>query len=128
MRPNTWTYQDLVLLYQEFPVRKTAEVADMLGRSVTAVSVKASQLVLEKRPGFLEDRRRDITELAREGLKRTHRTSGRFKKGVRSNPAGEFKPGHVESPETKAKRSAALKASWKYRKQREELRKHGINI
>ena len=177
MRPNTWTYQDLVLLYQEFPVRKTAEVADMLGRSVTAVSVKASQLGLkkkhsgivwtprmlkllkdffpimfdkslakwigvsqrtlvrkarelglEKRPGFLEDRRRDITELAREGLKRTHRTSGRFKKGVRSNPAGEFKPGHVESPETKAKRSAALKASWKYRKQREELRKHGINI
>jgi len=177
MRPNTWTYQDLVLLYQEFPVRKTAEVADMLGRSVTAVSVKADrlglkkkhygivwtprmlkllkdffpimfdkalakwigvsqrtlvrkarELGLEKRPGFLDDRRDDINKLVSEAQKRAGRNTGQFGKGHRANPEGEFKPGHVESPETKAKRSAALKRSWKYRKQREELRKHGINI
>ena len=177
MRPNEWTYQDLVVLYREFPVRTTAEVAEMLHRSEQAVAVKASklglkkkhygivwtpqmlklltdffpimfnrplakwigvsmrslirkarELGLEKRPGFLDDRRDDINHLVSEAHKRAGRNTGQFRKGHRANPEGEFKPGHVESPETKAKRSAALKRSWKYRKQREELIKHGIKL
>ena len=32
------------------------------------------------------------------------------------------------TPEQEAKRVSSLKASWKIRKQREELRKHGIKI
>lgn len=177
MRSKEWTYRDLDTLRREFPVKKTKEVAAMLGRSVEATSVmasklglkkshygifwtpkmlkilvdffpimfdkalakwigvsprtlirKARELGLEKEPGFLDRRRDDIREMARQGLKRNINVSSRIRKGQHFNPAGEFKKGHVESPETKAKRSESLKRSWKYRKQREELRKHGINL
>ena len=67
-------------------------------------------------------------ELVSEALKRTGFNNGRFKKGVRNCPEWEFKKGHVESPESKAKRSAALKASWRKRKRREELKYYGIGI
>jgi len=175
MTDNEWTYQDLVVLYRDFPVKTTAEVAKALGRSERAVAVKAyrlglkkrhygivwtpqmlktltdffpimfnrplalwlgvsmrslirkaRELGLEKRPGFLDDRREDINQLNREAQR--GRNTGMFKKGMHSNPAGEFKPGWVDTPEMKAKRSASIKRSWKYRKQREELKKHGINI
>ena len=33
---------------------------------------------------------------------------GRFKKGVRANPAGEFKKGHKETPEMREKRIAGM--------------------
>ena len=177
MRSKEWTYRELDTLRREFPVKKTKDVAAMLGRSVEATSVmasklglkkvhygivwtpkmlkilvdffpimfdkalakwigvsprtlirKARELGLEKEPGFLERIRDDIKEMARQGLKRNVNVSSRIRKGQHFNPAGEFKKGHVESPETKARRSESLKRSWKYRKQREELRKHGINL
>jgi len=181
MRPTDrpWTYKDLNTLRAEFPVRRTAEVAAMLKRTPTAVSVKANllglrkvrrpgtdwtprklmlirnffptmfnkplakwlgvsmrtlirkarELGLEKAPGFLETRRADIGQLISDGLRRsTVDMPTRFRKGERNNPAGEFRKGHVESEETKAKRSAAIKAAWKVRRRREELKKNGIKL
>ena len=128
MKPPAWTPRELELLRREFPVRETKDVAEMIGRSYQATAVMASKLGLEKEPGFLEKRRRDIQELAREGLRRTSRKSTRFKKGERANPAGEFKKGHRLTPEQEAKRIASLKYSWEVRRRKDELRKHGIKI
>ena len=121
----TWTPQMLKLLKDFFPIMFNKPLAAWIGVSERSLIRKARELGLEKRPGFLDDRREDIVELAREGLKRAHR-EGRlkttFKKGERNNPSGEFKKGHVESPETKARRSAAIKAAWKRRKQQARFR------
>ena len=84
----------------------------------------ARELGLEKKPGFLQERRRDIQRLAGDAIRRSDHKNTRFKKGVHYNPAGEFKPGHVESPETKAKRSESLKYAWKVRKAKIELDKN----
>lgn len=117
MKSRKWTNKDLGILRREFPKRPTPEVAKMLGRSAMAVATKASKEGLKKQEGFLDKRRKDISRLAGEELRKIpDRKSSRFKKGVRFNPDGEFKKGHKESPETKAKRIASLKESWRRRK------------
>ena len=123
-----WTPQMLKILTDFYPIMFDAPLAKWVGVSKRSLIRKARKLGLEKEPGFLEKRRRDIQELAREGLRRTSRTSTRFKKGERSNPAGEFKKGHRLTPEQEAKRIASLKYSWEVRRRKEELRKHGIKI
>ena len=123
-----WTPQMLKILTDFYPIMFDAPLAKWVGVSKRSLIRKARKLGLEKEPGFLDRRRDDIREMARQGLKRNINVSSRIRKGQHFNPAGEFKKGHVESPETKAKRSESLKRSWKYRKQREELRKHGINL
>ena len=119
-----WTPEQLKLLHEYFPTMFNKPLAKWIGVSLRTMIRKARELGLEKKPGFLNERRRDIQALAFEALKKSTNVHSRFKKGVRSNPAGEFKPGHIESPETKAKRSEALKHSWKRRKARLELDKN----
>ena len=119
-----WTPQQLKLLRDFFPTMFNKPLAAWIGVSMRTMIRKARELGLEKKPGFLDERRKDISALAAESLKKSENVITRFKKGVRNNPAGEFKPGHVESPETKAKRSEALKHSWKKRKARLELDKN----
>ena len=119
-----WTPEQLKILQDFFPTMFNRPLAKWIGVSMRTMIRKARELGLEKKPGFLDDRRKDISALAAESLKKSENVSTRFKKGVRNNPAGEFKPGHVESPETKAKRSEALKHSWKKRKARLELDKN----
>ena len=126
-----WTRSMLKLLKDYFPHMFNKPLAKWIGVSDRSLIRKARELGLEKRPGFLDDRREEISDLARTSLKKAYR-EGRlkstFKKGERNNPAGEFKKGHVESLETKVKRSAAEKAAWKRRKQREQFRKdYNIN-
>jgi len=123
-----WTPQMLKLLCDYFPTMFNRPLAKWIGVSRRTLIRKARELGLEKKPGFLEERRADINELASAGLKRTHKSGGRFKKGERNNPEGEFKKGHTESPETKAKRSASLKAAWVRRKRREMLKSYGIGV
>ena len=124
-----WTPKMLKLLVDFFPIMFNDPLAAWIGVSKRTLIRKARELGLEKERGFLEHRRKDITELARQSLKKSDKNvSTRFQKGVHSNPSGEFKKGHVESPEVKAKRSESMKLRWKYKKQREELRKHGINL
>jgi hypothetical protein len=119
-----WTQEQLKLLRDYFPTMFNKPLAAWIGVSMRTMIRKARELGLEKKPGFLDERRKDISALAAESLKKSENVITRFKKGVRNNPAGEFKPGHVESPETKAKRSEALKHSWKKRKARLELDKN----
>lgn len=126
-----WTPRMLKLLKDYFPIMFNKPLAAWIGVSERSLIRKARELGLEKRPGFLDDRREDIVELARTALKKAYRDgrlTSAFKKGERNNPAGEFKKGQVESQETKARRSASLKASWDKRKKQEKFRKdYNIN-
>lgn len=120
-----WTPRMLKTLKDFFPIMFNKPLAAWIGVSERSLIRKARELGLEKRPGFLDDRREDIVELARTALKKAYRDgrlTSTFKKGERNNPAGEFKKGQVESPETKARRSESLKASWDRRKKQEKFR------
>ncbi len=117
-----WTPQMLKLLRDFFPIMFNEALAKWIGVSQRTLIRKARELGIEKQEGFLEKRRDDIVRRASEARKARGDVKGTwFKKGIRSNPAGEFKKGHVESPETKAKRSAALKATWAYKKKMKRL-------
>lgn len=107
-----WTPQMLKILRDFFPMMFNKPLAKWLGVSQRTMIRKARELGLEKREGFLDDRRKEIQSMAEESRKKNPdgREAHYFKKGVRVNPAGEFKKGHTESHETKAKRIAALKA------------------
>ena len=118
-----WTDEQLMLLRRFFPVVFNRPLARWIGVSMRTLIRKARELGLEKKPGFLEERRLDIQRLAGEAIRLSNNKSTRFTKGVHNNPAGEFKPGHKESPETRAKRSEALKHSWKVRKAKIEMDK-----
>lgn len=112
-----WTPQMLKLLRQFFPIMFNEALAKWIGVSQRTLIRKARELGIEKEPGFLQKRKDDIQRRAGDALRQRGDLEGTwFKKGVRYNPDGEFKPGHKESPETKAKRSAALKATWARKK------------
>ena len=117
-----WTPQMLKLLRQFFPIMFNEALAKWIGVSPRTLIRKARELGIEKAPGFLQKRKDDIQRKAGEALRKRGDLEGTwFKKGRRANPAGEFKPGHKESPETKAKRSAALKAAWERKKKSKRL-------
>lgn len=117
-----WTPQMLKLLRDFFPTMFNGSLAKWIGVSPRTLIRKARELGIEKEPGFLQKRKDDIQRRAGDALrKRGDREGTWFKKGIRHNPAGEFKPGHKESPETKAKRSAALKATWERKKKLKRL-------
>lgn len=107
-----WTPRMLKILRDFFPIMFNKPLANWLGVSQRTMARKARELGLQKRDGFLDDRRKEIQIRAEESRKKKpdRRAEYYFKKGVRANPAGEFKPGHKESEETKAKRIASLKA------------------
>ena len=115
----TWTPQMLKILCDYFPTMFNKPLAKWIGVSQRTLIRKARELGLNKVEGFLDKRRDDIVELAADALRRGYRSGrlkGGFQKGVRNNPSGEFKPGHIESPETKAKRSASLRRTWTKKK------------
>ena len=124
-RGIVWTPSMLKIITDFFPIMFDGPLAKWVGVSKRTLIRKARELGLEKEHGFLEKRRGDISNLASEALKRKGGV-GWFRKGEHQNRDAEFKPGHVESPETKAKRIASLKATWRRRKQREELKHYGI--
>ena len=123
-----WTPQMLKLLKDFFPTMFNVPLAKWIGVSRSSLLRKARELGLEKKPGFREERAEDIRHNQSIGAKRSKNTRGRIKKGEHVSPATEFKKGHVLSEEAKARQIAGLKRYWKYRRQREELIKHGINI
>lgn len=127
-----WTEEQLKLLRKFFPTMFNRDLAKLLGVSQRTMSRKAAELGLEKTETFFEDRRDDMRLRESKRLKQMYaegKLSSTFRKGVSSNPDGQFKPGHVESPETKAKRSESLKRSWERRKLAQRMRKvYGIEI
>lgn len=114
-----WTDEKIKLLTAFFPIMFNKPLAKWLGVSFRTLIRKARELGLEKQEDFLKRRREDINLLASEALRKKG-NPGRFRKGEHRNPAGEFKKGHKESAETKARRSAAIKESWKRRKQQQK--------
>ena len=110
-----WTPRMLKLLQDYFPTMFNKPLAKWIGVSERSLIRKARELGLNKVDGFLDKRRADIQDLAADALRRGYRSgriTGGFQKGVHNNPAGEFKPGHKESPETKAKRSASIRRTF----------------
>lgn len=125
---TVWTKRNLKLLTDFYPIMFNKPLAKWIGVSPSSLHRKARALGLTKRPGFLEDRRKDISAMQSEALKRTTKTAGRFKPGHHGNPATEFKPGHQLTPEQAEKRAASCRAAWARRKQRDELKHYGIGV
>lgn len=119
-----WTEQQLKLLRDHFPTMFNKPLARWIGVSQRTLNRKAADLGIKKKPGFLDERRKDINAMAREGMMKPGRRTnpGWFKKGVRNNPAGEFQPGHRESPESRDRRIASLRRHLQEKKKALEAR------
>lgn len=122
-----WTPQMLTMLKALYDVTFDADLARCIGVSKRSLIRKARELGLEKEPGFVEKRQKEINHRISESAKRSTKTRTRFKPGHRS-PETWFKPGHVETPEVKARRIASYKETVRRRKQREQFRRdYNIN-
>lgn len=102
-----WTPDMLRQMRELYPVTLNEELAGILGVSHRTLTRKARQLGIQKDPtwlrGIWEERRRMA-----QMMSRALGYPGKFQKGRRAYPDGEFKKGHQESPETKEKRKASL--------------------
>ena len=107
-----WTPQMLKLLKDHFPRMFNRDLAKLIGVSQRTLIRKARELGYEKMEGFLDIKRRAINE--RCGAKGPNATS--FKPGSEVGKEYRFKPGHVESEESKRKRSETMKAIHKKKK------------
>ena len=102
-----WSTQMLDYLKRNFATTLNDELAGWLGVSMRTMIRKARQLGLQKDPTWLHDMYEERRIMARAAASKAG-NPGRFKKGVRANPAGEFKKGHKETPEMREKRIAGL--------------------
>ena len=118
-----WTESMLNLLKTYYPTMTNLLLSSLIGVSMRTLTRKASELGLQKAPDFLEINTRTISERISSALKLKGNFGAQFVKGVRSNPEGEFKPGHKESPETKEKRRASLRETWRRKK---ILKRYGL--
>jgi len=103
-----WNKDMLDYLRRHYATTLNEELAGCLGVSQRTMIRKARELGLEKDPAWLAAVWEERRQLAHIVSKRTGKP-GSFKKGIRHNPDGEFKKGHVESDETKAKRIMSVK-------------------
>lgn len=87
-----WTDEQLKLLRTFFPTMFNRALAKWIGVSMRTMIRKARELGLEKKPGFLDERRRDISRLAGEAIRRSDHKNTRFKKGIRNNPPENSSP------------------------------------
>ena len=91
-----WTPEMESKLIAEFPHRYNDELARELGISHSSLHRKARELKLTKEAGFLDTRRTDITDKVKKAMAKSEKcrnNPGRFQKGERRNPAGEFRKG-----------------------------------
>ena len=91
-----WSPQMLADLKRHFPTTRNEECAEMLGVSVRTLVRKAREVGVEKDPQWLHGIW-NHNRLMGQATTRLHGNRGAFKKGFHSNPAGEFKKGHVSS-------------------------------
>ena len=104
-----WSAQMVGELKRMYATTKNEELAEFLGVSPRAVVRKARELGLAKDPKW----QRDISAFnVRFAIakNRIEGNAGRFPKGHQSDT--QFKPGHKQSPEVRAKLAAAQKRSW----------------
>lgn len=103
-----WSKQMLDDLSRLYPITLNDELAGYLGVSPRTMIRKARELGIYKDPDWLNNifnQRRKWAQMAarRKGY------PGGFRKGQHHNPAGEFKKGHVPTPEQQQRRVAGLK-------------------
>lgn len=120
-----WNRDMLDYLKQHYATTLNKELAGCLGVSVRTMIRKARELGLEKDAGWLRGVYEERRRMAMSAWKRKGNPGG-FKKGVRNSPATEFKKGHTESEETKAKRIASLKR-W-YRMNHEKVMQRALKM
>lgn len=118
-----WTDKMLKLLRDYYPTMTNFSLSRLVGVSQRTMIRKARELGLEKADDFMEINRKSISERISAGVRRYGPQPTHFRKGERANPDGEFRPGHRESPEVKAKRSASLKETWNRKK---ILKRYGL--
>ena len=118
-----WTDKMLKLLRDYYPTMTNFSLSRLVGVSQRTMIRKARELGLEKAEDFMEINRKSISESISAGVRRYGPQPTHFRKGERANPEGEFKPGHKESPETKEKRRASLRETWRRKK---ILKRYGL--
>lgn len=107
-----WKKQMLDDLKRFFSTTTNEELAGILGVSIRTVIRKARELGLEKDQGWQHGTTmRHLKMMQLEN--KLHGIKSSFKKGMHYCPENEFKPGHQESPEVKAKRIASIKEWYK---------------
>lgn len=121
-----WTPQMLKILRQFFPITFNDALAKWIGVSCRTMIRKARELGLEKVPNFRELKKEALSARISEAQKRLPFNVGRFEKGCTAGAEFRFKPGHSESAETKAKRSASLKKSWEKKKKQQKPQDYTI--
>jgi hypothetical protein len=99
-------------LRKHFPTTLNEELAGCLGVSQRTMIRKARELGLEKDPEWLAEVWNDRRNLAHAISKRKG-YPGKFVKGQRANPSGEFKAGEPRSAEMTRKQSESIKRWYK---------------
>lgn len=120
-----WSRQMLDDLRSMYATTLNAELAHILGVSTRTVIRKARELGLEKDMEWLRGVYRENVRVA-HCLNKVRGNSGMFKKGVRSSPDTEFKPGNYKplTYEQEAKRRESLKRAWCLRRAKERRKKN----
>ena len=108
MGKTVWTEEKLAYLKQHYADTRNAELVNVLGISMRTIERAARKLGLKKSAKML-------AEASEEGLRKVDylRLIGvrcSAPKGMRTNPAGEFKKGHKEDQITRAIRVASIRA------------------
>lgn len=118
-RPINWTPERLKLLREYYPTMFTDALAKWIGCSVRTLQRKARELGLKKVDNFNQVRSADISRKVSDGVKRAYREgrkTSRFRKGVRSNPQGEFKPGFKFKGEIEEGRKEKIRETYRRKK------------
>ena len=117
---NKRMLDDLKRLYAK---TQNKDLADILSVSMRTVIRKARELGLQKDPEWQHgNTMRHLKMMQLENM--VHGIKSPFQKGMHYSPETEFKPGHQESHEVKAKRIASMK-EW-YRKHPFAARERGL--
>lgn len=123
MNPNrpaiVWTDKKLAILREYYPTMFNDALAKWVGCSERTLCRKAAELGLRKVPDFLKVRASEMSERISAAQKKCYaegRRTSRFPKGVRSNPEGEFKPGHRYDGEIEAARVSNIRRTFRKRK------------
>ncbi len=95
----SWTQEMIDLLIAEFPYSYNKELAKKIGVSWRTLIRKARELNIEKEPGFLEKRRKEITEMAVKALP-PQPTKGKKGWSVPNSEQTRFKPGQISIMKT----------------------------
>ena len=114
-----WSADMLDYLRRHFATTLNEELAGELGVSPRTMIRKARELGLKKDDVWVRRVWSKNGKLGHIIAKRLGFPGG-FRKGERANPAGEFKPGRVESLESREKRAAKMR-EW-YRRNPDKVR------